>query len=145
MKFNVGESITAAAIIAFGVFMLALGSSYSMGSMSEMGPGYFPVLLGIITALVGLVTLLSVWRSDAPVPDIPWAPAGLILASILAWALMAERLGLVPATFSVVILSSLARPPVRILPVLLMSAIASAASVLVFIHGFTLPLKAFNW
>lgn len=145
MQFNVGETITAAAIIAFGLLMLYLGSSYPIGSMSQMGPGYFPVVLGAITALAGLATLLEVRKSDAEAPHIPWGPAALLLAGLLVWGLTAERFGLVPATFAVIFMSSLARPPVRIVPTVLIAVIASVASIIVFIHGFALPLRAFNW
>lgn len=145
MKINLGESITAGTIIAFGVLALWLGSSYSIGTLSQMGPGYFPVMLGAATALIGLATLLHVRKSDTPAPVVPWGPAALVLAGILAWALTAERFGLVPATFAVVVLSSFVRPPVRIVPTLTMATIAAAASVLVFIYGFALPLRPFKW
>lgn len=145
MKINVGETITAGAIVAFGIFMLYLGSSYSMGSLSQMGPGYFPVMLGALTALIGVATLFEVRRSSSPMPEIPWRGAAFVLAGLLAWALTAERFGLVPATFAVIILSNLARPPVRIFATAMTAVIASAMSVLVFIYGFALPLRAFNW
>jgi hypothetical protein len=145
MKLNIGESITAGAVIVFGAVMAYLGSLYPLGSLNQMGPGYFPVMLGAVTVLLGLATLVEVHRSDTPAPDVPWGSAALILAGILVWAMTAERFGLVPATFALVFLSSMARPPIRIVPTLVMAAIASVASVLVFLYGFALPLRAFNW
>lgn len=145
MKINVGESITAGAIIAFGAAVAYFGSSYPVGTLGQMGPGYFPVALGVITALIGLATLLEVLKSDATPPEVPWRSAMLVFAGIVAWALTAERFGLVIASFAVVTLTAIARPPVNIVVTLVTAVIASAASVLVFIYGFGLPLRAFNW
>jgi hypothetical protein len=145
MKVNFGETITAGAIVGFGVLALVLGSSYPLGSLSQMGPGYFPVMLGAFTVLIGLATMLQVRGSSTPSPVVYWLPAFLVLASIVAWALTAERFGLVPATFASVVLSRCAKPPVRIVPTLGLAALASAACVLVFVNGFSLPLQPFKW
>jgi hypothetical protein len=145
MKINVGEVTAAGAIVAFGLVALWLGSSYSIGTLGQMGPGYFPVILGGFTVLVGLATVVHVRRSDAPAPNVAVGPAALVLGGLLAWALTAERFGLVPATFAVVILSAFAKPPVRLVPLLGMAVIASALCVVVFVYGFGLPLRPFKW
>jgi hypothetical protein len=145
MRINVGETLAASAVIGFGLLAVLLSSEYPLGTLSQMGAGYFPMLLGVITILIGIATLLEVRHSDAPPPEIPWRAFGLVFAGMLAWAFLAESFGLVPACVALITLTSLARPPVRLRTVLFTSVVASALSVLIFINGFDLPLHAFRW
>lgn len=145
MKVNIGETAAAAGIILFGLVMTVKGASYPLGSISQMGPGYFPVHIGIATMALGAATLLSVLRSSVPAPEVPWRAFFLVFAGVLLWGLLAERFGLVPASVVLLVFSSLARPPVRLLTMVLTTVIVTAGSVLLFIGGFGLPLKAFKW
>ncbi len=40
--------------VAAGLFFAGLGARYSFGTAAQMGAGYFPTLLGIVMALIGL-------------------------------------------------------------------------------------------
>ena len=60
MKLNVWESTAAGAIVLFGAVMAYVGSSYGIGTLSHMGSGYFPLVLGIVTVLLGILTFLEV-------------------------------------------------------------------------------------
>jgi len=40
-----------------GGFAWASASSYTIGSASQMGPGYFPLVLGLILSLLGAFIL----------------------------------------------------------------------------------------
>lgn len=145
MRLNIGETLAASAVIGFGALAILLSSEYPLGTLEQMGPGYFPMLLGVLTILIGIATLLDVRHSQAPPPEIPWRAFGLVFLGMLAWAFLAENFGLVPASFALIALASLARPPVRLTTVLITSALASALAVAVFIYGFDLPLHAFRW
>jgi putative tricarboxylic transport membrane protein len=143
MRINVGETLAASAVIGFGLLAVLLSSEYPLGTLSQMGAGYFPMLLGVITILIGIATLMAVRHSDAPPPEVPWRAFGLVFAGMLAWALLVESLGLVAASFVLIALVSLARPPVRPKTVLLTALVASVFSVLIFIYGLDMPLHAF--
>lgn len=145
MKINIGESVAALAVVLFGGIIAYFGSRYAVGTIDRMGPGYFPVVLGIVTMIIGLATLLEVRKSDAPAPEVPWRAFFFVFAGVLAWALLAERAGLVPASLAVIVLASLARPPVKMTTMILTAILASAGAVLLFIHGFGLPLRAVAW
>lgn len=145
MKINVWECVAAGAIIVFGVGMAYFGSSYGVGSLGQMGAGYFPVILGVVAALFGVATLLEVWHSDNPPPQIPWRAFFCVFSGILVWSLLVERVGLLPSSALLIIFGSLGRTPVRVRSMLLTAAFASVASVLLFIHAFSLPLQAVRW
>jgi len=38
------------------------GSTYRLGNLRQMGPGYFPFLLGLVLAVLGAVVLLFILR-----------------------------------------------------------------------------------
>ena len=145
MRINLWESVVALAIIVFAGSMTYVAKDYPLGTLGEMGPGYFPVMISLTTAATGVAILVGVSRSSTPAPNVSWRSTLLVIAAILAWALMAERVGLVPASVSLILLASFAWSPVRIVTALVTAVLVSAAAVVVFIHGFDLPLRALKW
>jgi hypothetical protein len=145
MRINKAETAVAASIVLFGAAMAYVGSGYGIGTLSDMGAGYFPVVLGFVAIFFGVLTLLEGRYTTSPPPIVPWrAFAGVFLA-ILVWALLVERIGLFPASLMLVVIGSLGRRTVEIKSMVATAILASAAAVLIFIHGFTLPLQAFAW
>lgn len=145
MQINKPECAVAASIVIFGVVMAYFGSLYGVGTLEEMGAGYFPVLLGIVTAVFGIAIFLEVRHSDSPAPKIPWRAFICVFSALLIWALLVEHIGLFPSSVLLVIAGSLGRRKVRMRAMILTALIASAASVVIFIEGFMLPLRAFAW
>jgi hypothetical protein len=145
MKINFWECSTAFVVVLFGGTMAYFGSQYPIGTVARMGTGYFPVILGLLTMGVGLVTLLSVRTSNAPAPDVPWRVFFFVFLGVLAWALLVERVGLLPSSMVLIVLSSLGRAPLHLRTVALTAVIVSVAVVFIFINGFGLPLRPVVW
>ena len=63
--------------------------SYSVGTGARMGPGYFPMVLGVLLAVLGLIvtiTALVVETADGdPVGRIAWKPLVFIIAGNLVF------------------------------------------------------------
>ena len=87
-----------------------IGSKYTIGSLTKMGPGFFPAALGVVLAIMGvLIALTSILNSStAPAAVDPhhsmqsepdWRGWGCIIGSVLTFIFSAEYLGLVPAIF----------------------------------------------
>ena len=144
MKLNKSECAVAACIIIFGAVMAYFGSFYGVGSLQNMGAGYFPVLLGFVTIFFGIATLLEVRHSPNPFPKIPWRPFVCVFSAILIWSLLVERIGLFPSSVLLVIIGSLGRK-INMRAMILTALLASAAAVLIFIEGFSLPLRVVAW
>jgi len=70
---------------------------YQVGSSARMGPGYFPLLLGVLLALLGVAMMLRAARSRADRLDTvgPWAWKPLV-AIIAANLLFGVALGGLP-------------------------------------------------
>ncbi|MCT8990263.1 tripartite tricarboxylate transporter TctB family protein [Chelativorans sp. SCAU2101] len=145
MKLNVWESSAAGAIILFGAVMAYVGSSYGIGTLSQMGPGYFPTVLGIVTVLLGILTFLEVRNSESPRPDASPRVAIFIFGGLFVWAMLVERIGLLPSSIMLIILCSLARPPIRPVPMVATAVLVSLGAAVIFLYGFNLPLRMLRW
>lgn len=139
------ERTVATAVVLFAVVMVYLASRYHIGDLSNMGPGYFPVLIGVLLAVVGLVNLLASWPSGEGAPEIPWLAFLLVFGGISIWTFLVERVGLFPASVALIVLASLARRPLNPVQIATTAVVGSLLSALVFIYGFGLPLKIFVW
>lgn len=107
-----GADLVASAITVFaGFFVLREALGFSLGTARDMGPGYFPFMAGCGLVVTGLGIFLVEGRrplqhegQDA----LDLRPIVMILASILLFALLIERLGFVPAVFLSLFVGSLA-------------------------------------
>ena len=96
-----------------GVGAVLKGMSYKLGTLSRMGPGYFPVAVGAILALMGVLIALGA-RSQVPADDKEhhppeWRGWFCIIAANIAFVVLGRYGGLLPATFAVVFIAALGR------------------------------------
>jgi hypothetical protein len=119
---------------------------YRLGDSARPGPGFFPLGLGLLTALLGLVILfkaLSVERADGdPIGRIAWKPLGFIVGAVVLFGWAVPHLGLLLALPLLVIVSALAGDEFRWREVLVNSIVLTALSWAIFIWGLglTMPL-----
>lgn len=82
--------------LAFAVVAIAAASGYSLGRAGRMGPGYFPLALGIALAILGaIVTGRSLIREGEPIERISLGPIALMTAAVLLFAVSIVPLGLI--------------------------------------------------
>lgn len=131
--------------LAIGLFGIVYGSRYRMGSATHMGPGYFPIVVAAIVALLGLISVAtSLGRSGtARAADWHVVPLLCVLAGIVAFGLLVEHAGLVLAIAAVVALGCYQRLASRPWEVLAIGIVLIAMSVGLFIHGLGMPWHAF--
>ena len=85
------------------------GSSYGVGTLTAMGSGFFPVVLGV--GLVGLGVALAALAAPPgqeavqAAPD--WRAAAGIGAAVALFILLARAAGLAPATFACVFVGAM--------------------------------------
>jgi hypothetical protein len=144
-----------ALLAALGAGVAIVGRSYRIGQLTAMGPGFLPVALGVLLALIGIglgvravreiVTEADPNGGDRPesLPGIRFRPLVAVVAGMGVWALAVERVGLVPATAALVGLASLALPSSRARSVIWLALALGAAGYVLFVMQLGVPLSAF--
>ena len=133
---------------AGGVFFLIglLGLSqiphYSIGRPTDMGPGYFPLLISCALVLLGLTAslLALVDRTATPIGQWPLIQLALVTCGVLAFAFFVERAGLAFAVLLLVASTCWDRLRSRPIEVGLIYIVVLALTAAIFLYGIRLPI-----
>jgi Tripartite tricarboxylate transporter TctB family len=120
-------------------------TNYSIGTGARMGPGYFPLLLGVLLAILGAVILMGSLIVETPdgdkVSKVAWKPLVYILGANLVFGLLLGGLpsiglpsfGLIVSIFALIIIASKAGDEFHWKSVLILATVLSVGSYLAFI------------
>lgn len=142
---DLGTLLGGALMIGFGLWFGIRAADMTIGSATNMGPGYFPLALSVISGLMGLVLVLQGMRATAARVEVEWRPMIFVSLSVLAFAVGIRYFGLVPAVVGTIVVSAVADPDFRIVPTLILAAAMSFFAWLVFTIGLGLALPPFAW
>ncbi|MDF2120292.1 tripartite tricarboxylate transporter TctB family protein [Roseiarcaceae bacterium H3SJ34-1] len=127
--------------LCFAIVELYIARGYSMGSSGEMGPGYFPVVLGIVLGALGaLLVARAIIAGDEPVAGASIRPLLLLVASVVVFGVTIEPLGLVLSLVLTVAIAALAGRQSGPLEIALLAAALAVLSVGIFHFALLLPL-----
>ncbi|HEY0961393.1 MAG TPA: tripartite tricarboxylate transporter TctB family protein [Pseudomonadales bacterium] len=130
------------ALLCIGLGSAWVGSGYDIGTLTAMGPGFLPVVLGLCLAF--LAALLLWLEKPADVSPLPLRPIACVSAGIVAWVVLADTAGFFPAGLAQVLLSSLALPGQKWVTVAIIAVVLNAAAYALFVMMLGLPLPAFG-
>lgn len=135
-----------------GLMFTAVGASfawgatnYEVGEAARMGPGYFPLMLGIILSILGVIITFQSLTKGGPGGDkigsFAWRPLGFVLGANLSFGALLVGLpsigvpafGLIVAIYALVFIASFAQPGVRIKSTLILATILAVGSYLAFV------------
>ena len=120
-------------------------TSYSIGTGARMGPGYFPLLLGIFLAVLGafitFYSLVEHTEDGEPIGKFAWKPIVFILGSNVVFGILLAGLpkfgippmGLIAAIYALVIIAGKAGDTFSLKESLTLATILSVGSYLAFI------------
>lgn len=134
--------------LAFGGATAYFALDYPVGSAGAMGPGYFPLALGTLLALIGagfVVKALLAKGDAAEMRSVPLATAGIVLLALVAFAATITTLGMVVAIPLVVFISLYASPDFSILRATALSIGLLALSWLIFSYGLGVAMPVHPW
>jgi hypothetical protein len=130
---------------AVGVAFAWGATHYSIGSGARMGPGYFPLMLGILLAILGLIIVfgaLVVETEDGePVGKIAWKPLGFIIGSNILFGVLLAGLpsvgipafGLIVAIYGLTFVAAMAGDEFKAKEVAILATILAVGSYLAFV------------
>jgi Tripartite tricarboxylate transporter TctB family len=141
--------------IVAGAIFIVLGGAFATGSLAyeigsplNMGPGYLPLVLGVILVGLGILIVAKGFMAGEgePIGVADLRVIVLITAALLFFGLTVRGLGLVGALFGSSLLAALARSQTPIRETLLIAVGITAVSVVVFVLALQLRLPLFgNW
>ena len=128
-------------------------TTYNVGSGARMGPGYFPLMLGILMAIIGLAIMftgLTVETEDGElIGKWAWKQVVYIIGANLAFGLLLGGLpsvgipamGMIIAIYALVIISSLAGSEFNLRDVLILATVLAVGSYIAFIWALKLQIQ----
>lgn len=137
-----GKDIAAGALFAaIGLFFtVSTLLTLPIGQAFAMGPGYFPLCLGVVLTALGLAICVKAIGKPAELfGQVSWRGVGLVMASIVFFGVTVRDLGFAPSLFVSVLLACLASDKLGWKAGLILSALLTAFCVGVFIYALHLP------
>jgi hypothetical protein len=125
-------------------------TTYTLGTLTHMGPGMFPLMLGITLTIVGVLILgaaITTPLSDDEgiLPEKPeWFAWGCILAGPIAFIILGEFFGLVLATFACVFIPALGDRTATLKGSAILAAGVTFFGVLLFSYVLKIPFPLFQ-
>jgi hypothetical protein len=140
------ERLIGAVIVLFGLaYSVHAVDAFDLGTLRRIGPGMFPLGLGIAMTLLGIGIGVLAPDADRETPEFAAGPLVLVIAGIAAFALGISYLGLFPAVILCVFVASLAERPFRPVGAAGVAALLCLAAWLIFKLGLGLTLPLVRW
>ncbi|VWX61900.1 Tripartite tricarboxylate transporter TctB family protein [Burkholderiales bacterium 8X] len=143
-----------------GVMFTAVGggfaigaTNYTIGDGARMGPGYFPLMLGVLLVLLGAAIMfqaLVVETADGgKIGKWAWKPLFFVIAANLAFGVLLGGLpsiglpamGMIIAIYALTIVASLAGHHFKLRDVLVLATILAVGSYIAFIWALKLQIQ----
>ena len=127
--------------LALGCAAVSLGRNHPMGTAMRMGPAYFPTMLGLLLALIGLaVVLRALVRPGPAVSQFALRKPVLVLGATVLFGLLLRPLGLAGALVLLVVLSACASERFRWPVALALGVGLAVGSSILFVRLLGLPI-----
>jgi hypothetical protein len=113
---GVPDMLAGGTFVALGLAFALGGRTYGIGSTLAMGPGFVPVVLGVILTVLGAFITVTAFRGGNPHDreavdergPVPWVRGGMLVAGIVFFGATVEGLGLAPVLFVTTFVAALA-------------------------------------
>ncbi len=141
--------------VLVGLGTIVEASSYNVGNLARMGPGYFPVVLGVLLVFLGALIPFTAPEEEIAEDEDPTAPVvtrasrlrgmACIVAGVLAFMFFGLYGGLAPATFALVFISALGDTSNTPKSALILALGVTVFGMIVFSWALQLQFPMFRW
>ena len=131
-----------ALVAVIGAGAAFVSSHYRVGTLTSMGPGFFPVALGVLLAVMG--GFIAMAASDAPTPTslahgpekVGWDVRGwvCIVGAPLMFIFLAENAGFLPACFAAVLIAAAGDRTATLKASVLLAAGMTGFAIILFVY-----------
>lgn len=133
-----------------GIAFAVGATNYNIGEGARMGPGYFPLMLGILLAIIGAVVafqgLVVETESGDRIGSIAWKPLSFIIASNLLFGVALGGLpgigipamGLIVGIFVLTFVAAMAGDEFNFKEVSILAAVLAVLSYFAFVYALKL-------
>jgi len=135
--------------LVVGIVFAVGARNYPLGVSARPGPGYFPLLLSIIMAILGAIVMFKALTIETEGGDkigsIAWKPLVIIVAAIAVFGAAITPLGMVVTIPILIFITSLAGDEFGWKGVLANSIVLTFGSWVIFIWGLKLTIPLWPW
>lgn len=136
--------------MGIGVAFAWGATTYNVGNGARMGPGYFPLMLGILLAVIGIVITFKAATVETQDGDKigawAWKPLFFILAANFVFGILlgglpsigVPAMGLIVAIYALTYISSLAGNEFNAKAVFILATVLAAGSYVAFVWALKL-------
>ena len=130
---------------AVGVAFAVGAFNYKIGDGARMGPGYFPLLLGVLLALLGTAisfkAMVVETERGEKIGKWAWKPLGYVIGANLLFGVLLGGLpsvglpamGMIAAIYGLTLVASLAGDTFKLKEVLILATVLAAGSYVAFV------------
>jgi hypothetical protein len=133
-----------------GIAFAVGATRYNIGEGARMGPGYFPLMLGILLAVMGAAVaafgLLGKTEDGEPIGRWAWRPLGFIIGANLAFGVLlgglpslgVPSMGLIVAIYGLTFIAAQAGDQFKLKEVVVLATVLAIGSYLAFVKLLSL-------
>jgi hypothetical protein len=146
MQRSIKDVLAGVTFVVFGVSFAAGATAYPVGNLARMGPGLYPLVVGVLLAALGaFIAVRPALDGEADTLTAPaWRGLAFTLGAVVLFALTVRGLGLIPAVFLSALLGSLASRRTGPLMAVSLAVALTVLSYLVFVVGLRLTSPLFG-
>lgn len=128
-------------------------TTYNVGTGARMGPGYFPLMLGVVMSIIGLIIMFTGLTVETatgdPIGKWAWRQVFFILGANLAFGILLGGLpsfgipamGLIIAIYALVLIAAQAGSKHALPSVLALATVLAVGSYIAFIWALKLQIQ----
>jgi putative tricarboxylic transport membrane protein len=139
-------------MVLIGLFVAIKGTTYRLGTLMHMGPGFLPTTLGVLLVLLGIAIAATALSPSAQpedqriLPEHPqWKAWGCILAGPLLFIVLGANFGMIPGTFACVFVSALGDRSATWKGTVILATVVTAFGVGLFSYLLQVPMPLLTW
>jgi hypothetical protein len=132
-------------------------TTYNVGQAARMGPGYFPLMLGVLMAFLGAIITFKALVVESPGGDKigkwGWKPLFFVIAANVAFGVLLvgirafniPEMGLIVAIYALVFIASMAEEGWKFKTTFLLATVLAVGSYVAFVKLLALQFPVWPW